>query len=241
MPLFNVAGKYADALGSGIQSVAAEGFNMLPDRMNLFARYLTGVGNKNLKLDPSTERALLRATEETPTAMAMMPSFPDRESALARDMSKMIMSPRAVSAAGPGIPTSGPKYPYAGDNQTASQTLGRFNAEVTPTTVRVKDTYDMENTSEDPDLVSGRFQPGKAYKTLRGAFDPTKVYDPRIDKLSDISHTLTPEQKQFSNYMNVIGKSTTFSPLSNVARAAMYALPIKFKPYEVDYTIQRPQ
>jgi hypothetical protein len=67
MPLFNLAGRYADALGSGVQSVAAEGFNMLPDRMNLFARYLTGVGNKNLKLDPSTERSLIQATEKYPT------------------------------------------------------------------------------------------------------------------------------------------------------------------------------
>ena len=99
----------------------------------------------------------------------------------------------------------------------------------------------MENRSEDPDLVSGRFQPGKAYKTLRGAFDPTKVYNPRFDKLSDLSHILTPEQKQFGNYMNMIGKSNTFSPMTDVGRAVMYALPIKFKPYEVDYTIQRPQ
>ena len=241
MPLFNVAGRYADALGSGIQSVAAEGFNMLPDRINLFGRYLTGVGNKNLKLDPSTERALLQATEEPPMAMQMMPGFPDRESAVARDMSKMIMAPMPMPAAGPGIPTSGAKYPYGGGDQVASQTLGSFTAEITPTTARFMDDYDMENEVEDPDLVSGRFQPGKAYKTLRATFDPTRAYNPHIDKLSDISHMLTPEQKQFGNYMNVVGKSTTFSPMSNVGRALMYALPIKFKPYEIDYTIQRPQ
>jgi len=241
MPLFNVAGKYADALGSGIQSVAAEGFNMLPDRINLFGRYLTGVGNKNLKLDPSTERSLLQATEEPPMALLMTPTFPDEKSALMGDSSKMRMAPRLFPAAGPGIPTSGPKYPYGGGDQVASHTLGQFNAEVTPTTVRVRDTYDMENRSEDPDLVSGQFQPGKAYKTLRGAFDPTKRYHPKIDKLQDISHMLTPEQKQFGTYMNVVGKSTTFSPLTDVGRAVMYALPIKFKPYEIDYTIQRPQ
>tara|TARA_R100001163_G_C5058356_1_gene194966 strand:+ start:226 stop:951 length:726 start_codon:yes stop_codon:yes gene_type:complete len=241
MPLFNIAGKYADALGSGIQSAVAEGFNMLPDRINLFGRYLTGVGNKNLKLDPSTERALLQATEKPPTAMRMVPTFPDEKTAFMGDFSKMTMAPKPFPAAGPGIPTSGPVYPYAGGDQVASQTLGSFNAEVTPTAVRVRDTYDMENRSEDPDLVSGRFQPGKAYKTLRGAFDPTKIYNPKIDKLSDISHRLTPEQKQFDNYINVVGKSTTFSPMTDVGRAVMYALPIKFKPYEIDYTIQRPQ
>ena len=231
----------AGRLMGGIKSAAGAGFNLLPDRMNLFARYLTGVGNTNLQLDPSTERSLLQATEKLPTAMGMMPSFPDKESAIAGDLSKMTMAPMPVPAAGPGIPTSGPVYPYLGKDQVASHTLGQFNAEVTPTTVRVRDTYDMENRSEDPDLVSGRFQPGKAYKTLRGAFDPTKVYNPKIDKLSDIGHTLTPEQKQFGNYMNVVGKSTTFSPMTDVGRAVMYALPIKFKPYEIDYTIQRPQ
>ena len=241
MPLFKLAGRYADTLGSGLKSSAAAGFNMLPDRMNLFARYLTGVGNKNLRLDPSTERSLLQATEKPPTAMVMMPSFPDEKAAFMGDFSKMTMAPRPFPAAGPGIPTSGPVYPYGGGDQVASHTLGQFNAEVTPTTVRVRDVYDMENRAEDPDLVSGRFQPGKAYKTLRGAFDPTKVYNPKIDKLSDISHRLTPEQKQFGNYMDVVGKSTTFSPMTDIGRAVMYALPVKFKPYEIDYTIQRLQ
>jgi hypothetical protein len=171
----------------------------------------------------------------------MTPTFPDEKLAFMGDFSKMTMAPIRFPAAGPGIPTSGPKYPYGGGDQVASQTLGQFNAEVTPTTVRVRDTYDMENRSEDPDLVSGQFQPGKAYKTLRGAFDPTKHYHPKIDKLQDISHMLTPEQKQFGTYMNVVGKSTTFSPMTDVGRAVMYALPIKFKPYEIDYTIQRPQ
>ena len=212
---------------------------MLPDRMNLFARYLTGVGNKNLKLDPSTERSLIQATEKYPTTTIEVDN-----SFLPPTLGAGKFSPNfsmEVQAAGPGVPMSGATNPYGSGDQIASQTLGRFNAEVTPTTVRVRDTYDMENKSEDPDLVSGQFQPGKAYRTLRGAFDPTKVYNPTIDKLSDISHMLTPEQKQFGTYMDVVGKSTTFSPLSNVARAAMYALPVKFKPYEIDYTIQRPQ
>ena len=60
MPLFNTAGKYANTLENNIKSVAGTSFNLLPDRINLFARYLTGVGNTNLKFDPSTERALIR-------------------------------------------------------------------------------------------------------------------------------------------------------------------------------------
>ena len=239
MPLLNIAGRYADALGSGVQSVAAKGFNMLPDRMNLFARYLTGVGNKNLKLDPSTERSLIQATEKYPTTTIEVDnSFLPPAMAAENNNPSFSMS---IQAAGSGVPMSGATYPYGSGDQIASQTLGRFNAEVTPTTVRVRDTYDMVNTAEDPDLVSGKFQPGKAYRTLRGAFDPTQIYDPKTDKLRNIGHLLSPEQKNFGNYMNQVGKSTTFSPLSNVARAAMYALPVKFQPYEIDYTIQRPQ
>ena len=233
MPLFNTAGKYADALKNNIKSVAGTGFNLLPDRMNLFARYLTGVGNTNLKLDPSTERALIQATEKPPMVDQMMPIFSTTER-------KMEMVPVSFSAMGPGIPTSGPTE-YGIDNQAASQTLGRFNADVTPSTVRVRDTYDMVNEAEDPDLVSGKFQPGKAYRTLRAAFDPTKTYDRKLDKMQDIGHLLTPKEKNFANYMSFKGKDQFFSPMTDVARAAMYALPIKFKPYEIDYTIQRPQ
>jgi hypothetical protein len=231
----------AGRLMSGIKSAAGAGFNLLPDRINLFGRYLTGVGNTNLQLDPSTERSLIQATEQPPTAMQMMPVFSSERDLISGDLSKATMKEVPMRSIGPGIPVSGPTLPYGNKDQAASQTLGRFNAEVTPTTVRVLDTYDMENESEDPDLVSGRFQPGKAYKTLRGAFDPTQVYFPKIDKLRDISHMLTPEQKQFGHYMKVRGASETGSPLTDVARAAMYALPIKFKPYEIDYTIQRPQ
>ena len=69
------------------------------------------------------------------------------------DISKITkMMPRRIRKAGPGQPFSGPTMPYFSGNQTASQTLGRFNAEVTPSTVRLMDTYDMENKSEDPDF-----------------------------------------------------------------------------------------
>jgi len=233
----DLAGKFMD----GLKSAAGAGLNLLPDRVNLFGRYLTGVGNTNLQLDPSTERALVNATEKQPQTTTMVPTWANREDAMEGDMSKMTkMMPATIFKAGPGQPGSGPVLPYQqGGDQTVSQTLGRFNAEVTPNTVRVRDTYDMENESEDPDLVSGQFQPGKAYRTLQGAFDPTKIYHPRIDQLQDISHLLKPEEKDFGAYMREVGKSTTRSPLTDVARAAMYALPVQFQPYEIDYTIQR--
>ena len=232
----DLAGKF---LG-GLQFAAGSAMNMLPDRMNLFARYLTGVGSANLQLDPTTERSLIQATERPPMATRMAPIFSDERAAIAGDLSQMEMKPVSVPAMGPGIPTSGAAT-YGQDNQAASQTLGRFKAQVTPTTVRVTDTYDMVNENEDPDLVSGQFQPGKAYRTLRSAFDPTMTYDPKLDKMKDIGHLLTPEQKKFGNYMSDVGKSPFFSPMTDVGRAVMYALPIKFRPYEIDYTMQRPQ
>ena len=43
---------------------AGEVFNILPDRMNLFLRYMSGVGNEGLKLDDSTLRSIRQATEQ---------------------------------------------------------------------------------------------------------------------------------------------------------------------------------
>ena len=43
---------------------AGEVFSILPDRMNLFLRYMSGVGNEGLKLDDSTLRSIRQATEQ---------------------------------------------------------------------------------------------------------------------------------------------------------------------------------
>ena len=231
----DLAGKFMD----GLKSAAGAGLNLLPDRVNLFTRYLTGVGNSNLQLDRSTERSLINATEKPPVSMGMVRSWPDQRTAMEGDLSKSKMVEMPVVAAGPGIPASGPTMPYMSGDQTASQTLGRFNAEVTPTTVRVRDTYDMENDAEDPDLVSGKFQPGKAINLLRATFNPGLEFERRTGALRDVSHLLNNEEKNFGNYMKIKGKNTTYSPMTEAARALMYALPVKFKPYGIDYTIQR--
>ena len=229
----------AGRLMGGIKGAVGAGFNLLPDRINLFGRYLTGFGNPNLQLDRSTELSLIRATEQLPTAMTERPVWDSMEAARRGDPKEARIGLVPVEAQGPGAPTSGPVISYSLGDKASSQTLGSFNAEVTPTTVRVKDVYDMENQSEDPDLVSGKFQPGKAFNTLRGAFQPGIEYNPFIDKIIDNRHLLVPEAKSFQGYLQQKGKSSTFSPMTDVARAAMYALPVKFKPYEIDYTIQR--
>lgn len=229
----------AGRLMGGIKNAVGAGFNLLPDRINLFGRYLTGFGNPNLQLDRSTEQALIRATEVPPFAMAERPVWDSMEAAMRGDPKESKIGFVPVAAQGPGIPTSGPVVSYGLEDKGSSQTLGSFNAEVTPTTVRVRDTYDMENSSEDPDLVSGKFQPDKAFNTLRGAFQPGIEYNPLINKIVDKRHLLTPEAKSFQGYLQQKGKDPAFSPMTDVARSLMYALPIKFKPYEIDYTIQR--
>ena len=234
----DLSGKFMGVL----KSAAGAGLNLLPDRVNLFARYLTGVGNTNLQLDPYTERSLVQATEKPPATTEMVPTWGSREDAIEGDLSKKTkMMPMRIFQAGPGQPSSGPTMPYRSGDQTSSQTLGRFNAEVTPSTVRVMDTYDMENESEDPDLVSGKFQPGKAINLLRATFNPGLEFNRKTGAIRDVSQLLNDEQKDFKNYMKARGRSTTASPMTEAARSLMYALPVKFKPYEIDYTIQRPQ
>jgi len=46
--------------------------NQLPDRVNLFARYVTGVGNTNLQLDPATLMGLRAAASPEPMAKGMV-------------------------------------------------------------------------------------------------------------------------------------------------------------------------
>ena len=239
MAPFNLAGR----LQGAIQSATGEAMNMLPDRINLFARYLTGVGNKNLKLDRSTEQALIRGTERYPAVKTgeRVPVWESREAAMRGD--KPIRTEELiVPGFGPGVPTSGPTMPYGSGEKAVTQTLGRYNAEVTPETVRVRDTYDMVNDAEDPDLVSGKFQPRKALNLLTATFVPGFQFDRQTGALRDNRELLSPEQKGIAGFQKQLayrGQSDTESPMTDVARSLMYALPVKFKPYEIDYTIKR--
>ena len=218
-----------------LNRIAGEIFNMLPDRVNLFGRYITGVGNTNLKLDPSTEQAIIRSTEQVPTRQITGDELDNHP------MVDLIKSDPEFTLfqdkAGPGVPTSGKINPYSNPfpEQAVTNTLGRFEAEVTPDSVRVIDNYDMENESEDPDLVSGKFQPGKAFKTIRASLDPNLAYNPQIDKIQDMSHLkIDPDE-----YDVMKAASPTNSKATDFARAFMYLLPKKFKSYNIDYTIPR--
>ena len=211
-------------LAMPVKRFASEIFNSLPDRVNMFGRYVTGFGGEGLKLDRSTEKSLIAATENQPTI----------------DFSVPEVGTIQVPTMGPGIPTSGPvKNPYyEGSNKAASQTLGRFNAEVTPKTVRVTDTYDMTNEFEDPDLVSGKFQPRKAFNNLIAAFDHNKEINRKTGELKTLHNPINQE-----SHDRVMSKKQDNSPTNSKAtelgRSLMYLLPTKPKAYDVDYTIQR--
>ena len=83
-----------------------------------------------------------------------------------------IMNPNSLLGAS-DYPKSGAVDPYMGGFEGADKvqtTLGRFMSKVNPSldTVNISDTYDMINEMEDPDLVSGKIQPIKAFKELFG-------------------------------------------------------------------------
>lgn len=145
------------------KDVAAVGFNQLPDRGNLFLRYMTGVGNRNLDLDDRTLNSLRDATFDFP-----------REA-----YDQFVFGPTGGTwefpKPGPweSEVRSGAVDPYSkGYGSDVTETLGRFTANVNPdkTAITMTDTYDMENEFEDPDLVSGKFQPFKAAKSFLSSF-----------------------------------------------------------------------
>ena len=214
-----------------IKRFAGDVFNALPDRVNLFGRYMTGVGGDNLQLDRSTEQALIRGTEQRPTAQVDLPAD------VAERLGVPAGTPLTVDAAGPGVPVSGPVTdPYKmGADKAATQTLGRYHAEVTPDTVRVKDVYDMANEHEDPDLISGKFQPKKAINNLIQTFDHSKQLDYATGNLVDAPRS----GEGYNTAASVQDDSPTRSKATDFARSLMYLSPIKPKAFEVDYLIER--
>ncbi len=145
-------------LKNKVRDVSSAGFNQLPDRGNLFLRYMTGLGNTGLDLDDKTVHSLRQSTVKLPKEA----------------FKKEFIGPVGMANVyqpGPWSikPRSGRVDPYGkGYGTEVTQTLGRFNAFVNPeeTNINIRDTYDMVNEIEDPDLVSGKFQPVKALKSL---------------------------------------------------------------------------
>lgn len=205
-------------------NIAGEALNTLPDRFNLFGRYMTGVGNRNLKLDPSTLTDLRRATEKTPSFEIKTP-----------------FGRIDIPSAGPAFPQSGPVYPYGNPSipKSVTNTLGRFTADVNPAenTMRIQDTYDMVNSAEDPDLISGKIQPQKAWNEIESMWNPAASM-----RNAPVKFPLKLPEKEYNienlkKGLTVTGQSSTYSPATRFARALMYLTPVKPEPYEIDITI----
>ena len=282
---------------------AGEVFNILPDRMNLFLRYMSGVGNEGLKLDESTLKSLRAATEKQDflvdyvdpeeAARQQFLMSPEREAQFAavaeraqteqrkqqnrelglpdvtpldREAIEMLRKSRAVRSGdfdslfpgglteepfkvltpkmGPGQPASGAVNPYTfGTDKAVTQTLGRFNADVKDDgSIRITDTYDMANEAEDPDLVSGSFRPDKALLRLQGLYDPEArarlINQINIEQGKEASMMRPPaDNRSYGQKIEGLGKDPTASPLTQVARAAMYLAPYKPQPFDIDITI----
>ena len=182
------------------KNITASSFNQLPDRGNLFLRYMTGLGNRNLDLDDKTINSLRESTYKAPAE-----AYKERVFGPTGEVYKEYQG-----GDWDWKPRSGAVNPYGkGYGSEVTQTLGRFNAEVNPekTNIRVTDTYDMVNEHEDPDLISGKFQPKKAVKSA-------------YDSVKDIP------KYGFGGFN-----------LSHLGRSAMYASPTKPVPFDVDINI----
>lgn len=259
----------ATAVNTG-KALAGAAMNQLPDRANLFARYVTGVGNTNLQLDPSTLMDLRAAASPEPVGTGMIPNpfkVPEEilvsmEQRLKTGDPRNLNSPLGdetrkivaegiknrnapdfirgpVPAYGPGLPQTGAYIPYANPSvgKGVTNTLGSFNAEVIPgQSIRFIDTYDMLNAAEDPDLVSGKFQPIKAIEEIQSIWDPSK------GSLQRSTPDFFKEQKkrnygQAGETIQRTSKSPTASPATALGRALLYAMPWKPTAYTVDITI----
>lgn len=242
---------FAKKVAQGYEAVKEAGLgaagtvmNQLPDRFNLFARYMTGVGNRNLQLDPSTLTDLRRATEKTPNATVKFQVFPSfattqlGKSVLPEILRNSKNIDFLTPQYGPGIPTSGPVYPYfTGAPKSVTNTLGRYTANVNPSTntVEFKDTYDMVNKAEDPSLISGKIQPQKAWNELEAIWNPAAGMRNLPKPFKTTSVDYSPET--VSKGLQVGGESPTFSPATRMARALMYVTPWKPTPFNIDITV----
>ena len=188
------------------KNLASSGFNKLSPSANLFLRYYTGLGSEGLDLK---DDYLSKVRESTKSADMQSGRF-DKE--FINEEGDRVMGKRLSFLDFPSdLPRYGQVNPYGSGNKEVIQTLGRFQS--TPQSggkfVNIRDTYDMVNPQEDPDLVSGKFQP--------------------IKVLSELGRALG---GSIGGNKGAYGFEV--SPKTRFARAAMYLTPRKFKPFGIN-------
>tara|TARA_B100001996_G_scaffold20844_1_gene16729 strand:- start:281 stop:1027 length:747 start_codon:yes stop_codon:yes gene_type:complete len=230
-----------DFLKERVLDLGAGAFNQLPDRANLFLRYMSGLGDRNLDLDEGTLDAAREASYDFPNEAYILKKGVDEsgnkiEYKVLNDenLGPWKMNPRS----GPVI--SYGTLPYEG--HVLSNTLGQYYVDSDPDKgVRIIDKYDMENAAEDPDLVSGKFQPRKALNELEAIWNPIAGLrnDPHpISQLRSRESENIPFSLQSLRDGLGYGKyNQTHSPLTRLARAGMYLAPWKPTPFDIDVTV----
>ena len=191
------------------KNLASSGLNKLSPSANLFLRYYTGLGSKGLDLG---DDYISNVREQTKSADMNSGRF-DEE--FINEEGDRQMGKRLSFLDFPSdLPRFGAVNPYGTGSKDVIQTLGRFQStpQIGGKYVNIRDTYDMVNPQEDPDLVSGKFQPIKGLQELGRGFG------------------------------GVIGGGTgrydfEVSPKTRLARAAMYFTPRKFKPFDINIDI----
>lgn len=236
-------------------NTAAAISNTLPDRVNLYTRYVTGLGNRNLELDPSTLNALRGGAEQVRVIRQAVPAgaeFSDeflnrlknqedrdrfiklRDSLMNRGVTRDVLIPTY----GPGFPASGAVNPYGSPNAPLSvtNTLGRYLVQVNPEANQItyKDTYDLENEIEDPDLVSGKFQPGKAWKSIESLWNPAAQGELTFGASPPVPSSSNPYTPEAARNLRKSYGSSEYNPATQLGRALLYALPVKPRPYEIN-------
>jgi len=212
--------------------------NQLPDRANLFLRYMSGLGNKNLDLD---ERTLDAARE-------FSVDFPEEAFTLEKGATPFGEQFEYKKLKNKGIPfalkpRSGPvsSYGLPQEGHSLSNTLGRYNVAADPEKgVRITDTYDMSNAYEDPDLTSGKFQPRKAWNEIASLWNPSAGFRNNPDPMVRLKGRDQNVPFDFQHLKNTFedGKyDSTYSPLTRLARAGMYVGPFKPTPFDIDVTV----
>ena len=144
------------------KNLASSGLNKLSPSANLFLRYYTGLGSEGLDLK---DDYLSKVRESTKSADERSGRFDkeftdfDQFGAEVRKVGKRLSFLDFPS----DLPRFGQVNPYGTGQKEIIQTLGRFQStpQIDGKFVNIRDTYDMVNPQEDPDLVSGKFQPGK--------------------------------------------------------------------------------
>ena len=229
-----------DFLQRKAADLGATASNQLPDRANLFLRYMSGLGDRNLDLDEKTLDA----------AREFSVDFPDEAFTLEEGMTpsgekvqyKQLI-PETATAPWSLKPRTGEVISYGlpQEGHALSNTLGTYYVDANPEKgVRIIDRYDMENRFEDPDLISGKFQPKKAWNEIASLWNPGAGFrnnpDPMI-RLKGRDQNVPFDLQHLKNTFEDGKYDSTYSPLTRFARAGMYLAPFKPTPFDIDVTV----